>query len=41
MRAILEPIVDGSEHTATGIEFLHDGNKHIVHANKEVIVSAG
>ncbi|KZT32740.1 alcohol oxidase [Sistotremastrum suecicum HHB10207 ss-3] len=26
---------------ATGVEFIHEGKKHIVHASKEVILSAG
>lgn len=40
-RVVLDPSADGSQYTATGVEFLHEGKQHTVHAKKEVIISAG
>ena len=32
---------DGNDLVASGVEFLVDGKKYVVHARKEVILSAG
>ncbi|RDB23961.1 Versicolorin B synthase [Hypsizygus marmoreus] len=40
-RVLFADNVAGGELTATGIEFSHEGKIHVVHARKEVILSAG
>lgn len=40
-RVIFAKDSEGIDLTAVGVEFIHEGEKYVVNAGKEVIISAG
>ena len=40
-KMLFSDVKDGEDIVATGVEFIFEGKKYVVYANKEVILAAG